>query len=88
MFSLFKTNLKLKIAAIAPAYLRGGGRLARGRDYTPRNIHNKFSNVSALSMLIWDDEVASVACAMYFLLSIKYVLNLFLFGTQIEIHYF
>ena len=36
MFSLFKTNLKLKIAAKASTYPRGGGRLARGRDYTAR----------------------------------------------------
>lgn len=34
MFSLFKSNFKLKIAAKASTYLRGGGRLARGRDYT------------------------------------------------------
>lgn len=36
MFSLFKTNLKLKIATKASAYLRGGSRLARGRDYAAR----------------------------------------------------
>ena len=36
MFSLFKTNLKLKIATKASTYLRGGGRLAKGRDYTAR----------------------------------------------------
>jgi hypothetical protein len=62
MFSLFKTDLKLKIIIIASTYLRGGGRLAEGRDYTANNVYNVFCRVS-LNMLLGDPEVAGHMCS-------------------------
>lgn len=51
------------------------------------NIHNKFSNISGLNTLLGGYEVAFVTFAIYLVLSIKSMLNLFLLGDT-KIHYF
>lgn len=81
MLSLFKTNLKLKIAAMASTYLREEAGQQETGIILVEDTHNKFSNVSVLNMLLGDYEVVLVTCAMYLVLSTKCELNLFLFGT-------
>lgn len=45
------------------------------------NIHSKF-NISGLNTLLGDYEVAVITFAIYLVLSIKSVLNLFLWGAH------
>lgn len=75
-------NLKLKIAAKASTYLRGGGRLARGRDYTAGEHPPQILQYFRIKYITWDYEVAFVTRAMYLVLAIKCVVNLFHSGTQ------
>lgn len=62
IFSLFKTNLTLKIAATASTYLRGEAGSNKGWNEAGmillENVHKKFSNVLAVNMLPGDYEVA------------------------------
>lgn len=89
MFSLFKTNLKLKIAAAAFTYLRGGRQAGKEQGLScKKNIHHQVSSVLASNMLLRDIKVAFVTCVMFLVLSIKCVLHLFLSGKQTEICFF
>lgn len=66
MFSPYKTNLQLKIAAIVSTYLKGvGGKLARDGKGAAGEHPHKFSSVSALSLLLGDHEVAFVTYVVY-----------------------
>lgn len=69
IFSLFKTNLKLKIAATACTYLRGEAGWHEAGMILLENVHKKFSNVLAVNMLPGDYEVvflSHVQCILFY----------------------